>query len=211
MRRTRHGTAGFTLIELLVATAVFMILVGALTAYFVSSSRGYRTTETVSDRQQEVSAAVNLMAYDLQLAGYRGTTPTDLARTFTGSTVVVTKAVGGGASDRLDVQYFEDSRHLYGADDTCGSPCTVTYGVQNDASGQPYLYRQEGSAAARGIVQSVEHFKVLQYIRRDGSLVDAAAGTPVPDDLGGLNIEIAFATGGLWRFPVGVSNDQVIE
>lgn len=203
-----HGReAGFTVIELLIASAIFVVIMGALTAYFVSSSRAMSVTEDLSDRQQEVEAAVNIMAYDLALAGYKGTTPTDVSRTFTQPSLVVEKAVGGGISDRMIIRYFEDSHRLFGGAETCGSPCMVTYEVDSE-DGETNLYRQEGSDINRGIVQRVEHFKVIQYILRDGTTVDITSTTPVPKDLAALNIEIAFATGGLWRFPVGLSNVQ---
>src|SRR5690606_32894270 len=197
--------AGFTLIEMLIAGFVFALIMGALTAYFVNSTRGNRAMETVSNRQQELEAAVNVMTYDVALAGYKGTTPDEVAREFANPSLVVTKASGPNNSDRLQIRYFEDSHRLFGADETCGSPCLVTYEVAEDA-GTVNLYRQEGSDPEKGIVQEVEHFKVIQYILRDGSQLDVTSATPVPSNLAALNIEIAFATGGLWRFPVGLNN-----
>jgi len=210
MHQASKRTAGFTVIELLIASVILVIVLGALTSYMVSSRQAMGVTEQLSDRQQEVEAAVNVMSYDLALAGYRGTTPDDFARTFGNSTLLVEKEVDGGESDRLTIRYFEDSARLYGADDTCGSPCQVTYEVGTEDDGLSYLLRQEGGAAERGIVQRVEYFRVIQVIQRDGSLVDitSANAASLPSDLAGLNIEIAFSTGGLWRFPVGISNVQ---
>lgn len=199
--------AGFTLVEMLIAGFVFALILGALTAYFVNATRGNSAMETISNRQQELEAAVNVMTYDVALAGYKGTTPTEVAREFSNPSLVVTKASGPNDSDRLQVRYFEDSNRLFGADETCGSPCLVTYEVAEDG-GTVNLYRQEGADPERGIVQEVEHFKVIQYILRDGSQIDITSTTPVPSNLAALNIEIAFATGGLWRFPVGLNNEQ---
>lgn len=201
------GTAGFTVIELLIASAIFVVILGALTWYFSSSRQAMVLNEQLSDRQQEVEAAINVLAYDLALAGYKGTTPTDVARSFGHPSLSVEKDVGPGSSDRLVIRYFEDSDRLFGGDDTCGSPCVVTYEV-DDSDGEANLYRTEGNSPERGIVQRVEHFKVLQYIRRDGSLEATTASSSPPSTLAGLNIEIAFSTGGLWRFPVGISNEQ---
>src|SRR6056297_3348734 len=91
--RTRSlNTHGFTLIELLLASAILVLIVGALSAYLVTSARAYETTEDLSDRQQEIEAAVNVLSYDLALAGYRGTTPSQQSRTFSGPTLEVVKA-----------------------------------------------------------------------------------------------------------------------
>ena len=57
-------------------------------------------------------------------------------------------------------------------------------------------------------MQRVDHFKVTHYILRSGAFQPVTPGSSPPADLAGLNIELAFATGGLWRFPVGISNIQ---
>jgi Tfp pilus assembly protein PilW len=207
MNGRQSRAAGFTVLELLIASAIFMILLGALTSYFVTSNKAMAVTETLSNRQQEVEAAVNVLSYDLGLAGYKGVTPAELARTFPAPTLAVEKAVLG-ESDRLVIRYFEDSGRLYGAANTCGSPCVVTYEVDYDDKGETNLYRQEGNDPERGIVQRVDHFKVTHYILRSGSFIEATPGSTPPVDLAGLNIELAFATGGIWRFPVGISNVQ---
>ena len=199
--------AGFTVLELLIASVIMIILLTALTGVFVSSSRAYRVTEEISNRQQEIEAAVKVLSYDLQLAGYRGTTPTEVGRLFGAPTLVVEKN-DSTTSDRLIVRYFEDSSRLFGGQDSCGSPCVVTYEVGPGDDGVLYLFRQEGSNEEKGIVQAVELFKIKHYVRRGGELVEANQGTPIPNDLAALNIEITFAEGGLWRFPVGVSNPQ---
>lgn len=206
-RTPAHSQSGFTLLELLIASAVFAVIIGALTAYFSTSTRGMAAMEASSNRQQELEAAVNVMTYDVALAGYKGTTPDDVARSFGASSLRVTKGAGPAGSDRLEISYFEDGERLFGGDDTCGSPCTVTYEVDEE-DGKYNLYRQEGASPERGIVQEVEHFKVIQFILRDGTQVDVVGTADAPDQLAALNIEIAFSTGGLWRFPVGVSNKQ---
>lgn len=206
-RRPSTLQGGFTLVEMLIAGFVFALILGALTAYFVNATRGTGAMEAVSNRQQELEAAVNVMSYDVALAGYKGTTPDDVARAFSNPSLSVTKGTGPNESDTLQVRYFEDSERLFGADETCGSPCVVTYEVAEE-DGTINLYRQEGTDPEKGIVQEVEHFKVIQYILRDGSQVAVTSSTTVPSNLAALNVEIAFATGGLWRFPIGLNNEQ---
>lgn len=207
MRRRVARRDGFTLIELLIASAVFIVVILAATGLLITSTRGYAVTEAVSDRQQEVEAAVNILEYDLKLAGYRGTTPTGLTRTFDDATLVVDKA-DDTSSDRIVIRYYEDSERLFGATDSCGSPCEVVYEVDVGDDGTTYLYRQELNSDEVGLVQAVDLFKVRHYIRRGGERVTASEGVSIPDDVAALNIEITFLDGSLWRFPVGLSNEQ---
>jgi prepilin-type N-terminal cleavage/methylation domain-containing protein len=206
--------AGFTIIELLIASAVIAIVLGATTALLAQSYRAYQLNQQLSERQQEIEGAVKILSYDVALAGYRGNTLTDVARTFDDPTIQVFTggaSAGEGASDRLVVRYFEDTDRLFGGTDACGSPCVVTYDVDDDG-GTLLLYRQEGTSEERGIVQEVESFRVLQYITRAGQPCTFGAleeGCPAfPNDLAGLNIEIRFTNGGTWRFPVGITNAQ---
>lgn len=206
-RRTSDLNGGFTVVELVIASAIFAVILGTITWYFTTSNRAMALNEELSDRQQEVEAAINVLSYDLALAGYKGTTPTDIARSFGAPSLAIEKNVGAGGSDRLIIRYFEDSDRLFGGANTCGSPCVVTYEVDSD-DGENNLYRQEGTSPERGIVQRVDHFRVIQYILRDGTLEEITSTSSAPSNLAGLNIEIAFSTGGLWRFPVGISNEQ---
>lgn len=208
------GTEGFTLVELLLASAILVLILVALTSYLTTSVRAYETTEDLSDRQQEIEAAVNVLSYDLALAGYRGTTPSQQGRTFSGPTLEVVKAADPADSDTLRLRYFEDDRRLFGSDPPCGtaSDCLVTYEVGPDEDGEgTFLLRREGTSTERGIVQAVEYFHVREYLDRDGSFETITAGTELPDDVAGLNVEIAFTNGGLWRFPVAVSNLQSLD
>ena len=208
-RRLRDG---FTVIELLVASAIIAIVLGATTALLVQSYQAYRLNQTLSERQQEIEGAVKILSYDVALAGYRGSTLSDMARTFGAPTIEVLKGVSAGGSDRLIVRYFEDSGRLFSSTDSCGSPCTVTFDVDEE-EGVRLLYRQEGGSPERGIVQEVESFQVVQYISRGGrectfgAVVDEGC-PPFPGDLAALNVQITFSDGGEWRFPVGITNTQ---
>ena len=209
--RTR---VGFTVIELLIAALVMSVILLATTGLLVQSNQAYRVNELASERQQEIEAAVKILSYDLALAGYRGTTSAAFGENvFTDATVEVEKGGAAAAgSDKLIVRYFEDTDRLFGGQDTCGTPCVVTYDV-DDEGGVLLLYRREGTSEERGIVQEVRSFVVRQYITRAGKRcpfvgADPEKCPPFPEDLAALNVEITFTDGGVWRFPVGVSNPQ---
>ncbi len=211
MRGARR-TAGFTLLELLIAAAILVLILAAIGGLLVGSLHGYTTNETVSNRQQDVESAVAVLSYDLSLAGYRGATSTTFAAQDFGSTPTLEVVKGATASDPdvLTIRYFEDTSRLYGATNTCTSYCQVSYEVGTDADGTSVLYRVEGdgSGTKRGILQNLANLKVVEYIQRNGVHVAADPGVSAPAALGGLNIELTLADGGVWRFPIGVANPQ---
>ena len=203
---------GFTVIELLVASAVIAVVLGATTALLARSYQAYRLNQELSERQQEIEAAVKILSYDVALAGYRGTGAADMTRTFAAPTIqVFTGGAAAAGSDRLVVRYYEDTDRLFDGGDSCGSPCVVTYDV-DDQDGDVLLFREEGTAGVRGIVQQVQSFRVLQYIARGGQTCtfgDVEPGCPpFPEDLAALNVEIRFRDGAVWRFPIGITNPQ---
>lgn len=213
-RSPARRTEGFTVLELLLATAIVTIVLGAIAGLLATSARSTGAHEAASRRQQEIEAAVKVLSYDLALAGYRGTTPDEfVANVFSDPTVEIIKSGATAANnDRLIVRYFEDEARLFGGAETCGRPCVVTYDVDSDDTGTLLLYRQEGSSEERGIVQEVESFVIRTMFRRSGSSLslDEIASGPValPEDLAGLNVEIVFTDGTIWRFPVGLTNPQ---
>ena len=215
--RSAHPEAGITLTELLIAAAVLGITIVAITALLAQTTQAYRVNEESSRRQQEIEAAVQILSYDLALAGYTGTDLASVSRTFGGSPTIEVRrgAASDGESDLLVVRYFEDASRSYGADAGCdGSFCVVTYDVDFDEeAGSLVLYRIASGPGAgeddvRGIVQAVEDFFVVGVILRSGEV--APLGTTLPSNMAGLYMEITFENGGAWRFPIGIGNSQVL-
>jgi prepilin-type N-terminal cleavage/methylation domain-containing protein len=69
----RKGNRGFTLIELLVAMALGLLVLGAVISVFVSQNRTNAAQQEVAYAQQNVRAAMDLMARDIRGAGYNPT------------------------------------------------------------------------------------------------------------------------------------------
>lgn len=67
---TLMSQRGFSLIELMVAIAIVAIVIVALSATFERSGRLYTTQNVSSALQEEVRAAVEIMARELRMAGY---------------------------------------------------------------------------------------------------------------------------------------------
>lgn len=60
---------GFTLVELMIALALSSIVIGAAFALFINSNRIYLATTQTGRAQQEARAALDIMAFELQMAG----------------------------------------------------------------------------------------------------------------------------------------------
>jgi type IV pilus assembly protein PilW len=63
-------SSGFTLVELLVAMAISGIIAGAIFTAFLSQQRSYLAQEQVSEVQQNLRAALDIMTRDIRMAGY---------------------------------------------------------------------------------------------------------------------------------------------
>ena len=68
--RLKKENRGFTLIELLVAMALGLVVLGAILKVFVSQNRTNAAQQEVAYAQQNVRAAMDLMARDIRGAGY---------------------------------------------------------------------------------------------------------------------------------------------
>jgi type IV pilus assembly protein PilW len=64
------NTSAFTLIELLIAMLISGFVMAAIYTAYVSQNNIYHEQETVANMQQNIRAAISLMARDIRLAGY---------------------------------------------------------------------------------------------------------------------------------------------
>ena len=67
--QSRAAMAGLSLIEVMVAMVIGLIVLGAVTAIFLSSQQAYRTTEGLGRIQESMQFGGELMARDLREAG----------------------------------------------------------------------------------------------------------------------------------------------
>ncbi len=198
----RGAQRGFTLVELLVAAAIFIVLLGALTGLFVSSSRAYQRTGDISLAIQDEEAILQLLRYEFALAGYHGLGsggPAEGTQTLTISRT--------GDSDVVTIRYVEDEYVPSGPEQR-----EVTFSV-DPTSGM--LVRREPGTVDQEMVGGVELLQVTGYIRRDRGIVPVMSQEcngycEVPQALAGLLLRVAFADGSEWQFPVGLYNPQVI-
>lgn len=102
---------GFTLIELLVAMVLGLVVVGAVLKMFVSQNRTNAIQQEVAYAQQNVRAAMDLMAREIRSAGYdpadSGLTPIPAATTGSIQVRVDLNGDGDTADTGEDVTYCE--------------------------------------------------------------------------------------------------------
>lgn len=71
-QQTLNKQQGFTLIELMVAVVIFSIIMTAVAALYINSSRGYNEDEKYARMQENGRYALNLIASDLVMADFWG-------------------------------------------------------------------------------------------------------------------------------------------
>ena len=105
--------AGFSLVELMVALALGLIIMGTLTAIFVSSSRSRQEIEKTDQQIENGHFATQLLLDDLRLAGYYGEfSPASLATPATLPDPALSDAASLSAAIALPVQGYDGGTGL---------------------------------------------------------------------------------------------------
>jgi type IV pilus assembly protein PilW len=68
--RQDHNDKGFTLVELMVALTAALLLVGGTMFVAQYATQSYRAQERVSDAQQNLRSAMDMLVRDVRMAGY---------------------------------------------------------------------------------------------------------------------------------------------
>lgn len=200
-----------------------VLILSALGGLFVNTNRAYRKNEEVSDRQQSADAAAQLLSYEVGLAGYRGSTEAALLRTFSGSTLSVTKGASATDSDTIVVRYYEDRFS------NIGEQLIITFDAI-PVGGSSNLYRKEqkqstiGSAVSKTpAIHNVKNLKVIGYILnggkeypKDPTVVHSwiqpytLSSSITPSTLVAIKLELTFTDGLKKRVVIGIDNPQQI-
>ncbi len=116
MNRSLNSKHGFSLIELITAIGISGIVLGAITATFISQSRSYNAQEQINGMQQAARAAMDMITREARMAGYN----TNGAAVFDGITYNATQirvqanldgdgVIGGPGPPEEDIIYAYDS------------------------------------------------------------------------------------------------------
>lgn len=206
----RHG---FTLLELLIAGAVLTLLLTALTVLFVSTRNSYQTTSDVSERSQLQEAAIQMVRYDLTLAGYRPIgeytdaatfAGYDFATHFAGDTDTV-EITNGATSDSILVRYYEDIGRQFDAA-AAVVPKQIIFSVD---PGTNELRRDAGTSVT--LASGVTSLQVVRLVDDNGNDVAADGSVAAPGDAAGIEITISFVGGDSRNFMVGFENRPQVK
>lgn len=106
-----NAQQGFTLIEMMIAISLSMVLMAAALQFMLSTKRTYEVSDDISRIQENGRIALDILAKNLQMAGYRnpanmlsGGKPLFFFDDCTG-TLPCTKDGGTTVSDTLSIQY----------------------------------------------------------------------------------------------------------
>jgi type IV pilus assembly protein PilW len=145
--KLRKKNRGFTLIELLVAMGLGLVVLGAVLKVFVSQNRTNAAQQEVAYAQQNVRAAMDLMAREIRTAGYD---PEDngfeAIKTATSSSIRILSNLSG--------------------DDEAGDPNDPNEDVTYAVNGSSQLTRSGN--------RMVDYVNNLQfgYVLKDGTVLD---------------------------------------
>ncbi len=159
--------SGFTLVELMLTMVISGIVVAAIYSAYISQQRTYLAQEQVAEMQQNIRAAIDMMAREIRMAGYDPTKAAGAGITTAlagqiSFTQDITDTVGTGDSDEKtdgpgEVIDFGFSTAAGKDTDRNGIPDTVSNGVPEALS----LGRQTGGAG--GYQPMAENFQAIEF------------------------------------------------
>ncbi len=182
---------GFTIVELLVAAALLLVILGALGALYVSTTRAYRTNQEVTSAAAQMRSAVEAIQRDFSQAGFTGRSRTALGEPFgldLGNQVCLTAADGEEQCGRN----VETLRISYATDSEAGGLTQVAYTVEDDL-----LLQESGGGAPLPLAENIAGLDLLRYVRADGST--SADLSSRPADTRGLELRLRYLQGGQER------------
>lgn len=97
LARGKIPAKGFTIVELMVAATLGLLILAGAISMFVSNKRIYTEQEEMSRLQENARFAMNMLIYDLRMAGYSGCN---------GSVDQVNNNITGG-TDATDLFFYE--------------------------------------------------------------------------------------------------------
>lgn len=205
---------GFTVTELLVTASIFIVILAAVLGFLVSGTRAYSVTSERSEALQDSEAVLQLLRYEVAMAGFRGIEASTFGRAFSSGsddTLTVHRTSDG---DVLTLRYFED-RFLSESD---SGERVVSFFVDETSNA---LVRQEdrpgdssASQTTELMVGNISNMVVIEVIgrwREQVTVDEILDGSEPPEAIAGLNMLIQFVDGTRWEFLIGVSNPQVFR
>ena len=141
---------GFTLTELIVAMAMAVIVMGALYSTFKSQQDSYVNQEVVAEMQQNLRAALYMMARDIRIAGYDPSELADAGIVSAGPNSInftfdIHDGVDNDADGTVDEIDEKDVNNEPISDgDVTDANENITYSIDTTDADNPKLVRNDG-------------------------------------------------------------------
>ncbi len=174
----RSCQKGLTLIEIMIALLIGVFLLGGIIQIFIGSKQTYRMQEGLSRLQENGRFALDFLAKDIRMGGYRECLDFTVPTPITG-----TNNTGLNASDTITIQQSTSA---------CSTPAsatpfaTITYSVQTGAGGQPALFIKNGTTPAQERVEGIEDMQIFYGADTNA---DNTSDYYVPAGTAGLNMD----------------------
>jgi type IV pilus assembly protein PilW len=167
----KNNEQGFTMVELVVGLAISLILMGIAVKIFLVQQRAYNVQEQLSEMQQNIRAATDMIVRETKMAGYD---PTDLG--FDGI---------GNNSSATSIQILAD---LDGTETTTGTNEDITYKYYGDPD---FQIKRKGSTGGnfQPLAENIQVF-TLSYFNANSDDI----GTSTPADIRQIKITITGRT-----------------
>ncbi len=167
-----NNEQGFTILELVVALAISLILMGIAVKIFLVQQRAYNVQEQLSEMQQNIRAAMDIIVRETKMAGYDATG----SGGFDGI---------GNNSSATSIQILAD---LDGTETTTGTNEDITYKYYGDPD---FQIKRKGSTGGnfQPLAENIQVF-TLSYFNANS--VDI--GTSTPADIRQIKITITGRT-----------------
>ena len=136
---------GFTLVELIVAMAMAVIVMGALYSTFKSQQDSYVNQEVVAEMQQNLRAALYMMARDIRIAGYDPSELADAGIVSAGpNSINFTFDINDGIDNDADGTVDEIDEPIISDSDVTDANENITYSLDTTDAANPKLVRNAG-------------------------------------------------------------------
>jgi type IV pilus assembly protein PilW len=152
---------GFTLVELIVAMGIGMVMIAAVTTTFTSQTKFYDSQEQINEMQQNARGAMDVIARELKLAGYKnndGAAPTGLT-------------ASGVNYDTANLVLQADLDGNNTIDTSSGSLENISYSFD---SANSRIKRRLGTAVSDTLAENITSF-TFEYLKDDGSTATLAS------------------------------------
>lgn len=165
---------GFSLVELIVALAVFAIITSTIYGAFIMQRRSFDLQEQMTEMQQNVRAAMDMMVREIKLAGYDDPdviSPTTMREVTLSDNLSNSKRFNGITYNTSQLQIKVD---LNGDGDNGDSNEDITYKHYNSSTYPYQLKRKTGAGYFQPFAENIQTF-TFSYLDANGASTTTTA------------------------------------